>query len=215
VHKLGTVRQKIIERHSFRTNGLAIVASTLPDLDLTTKFNMASKPSKWATAEDDEETAAASARRKKEKDEKKRLREEKARNAAAVSAVTETTESPNKRQRTALEQENGSLAGESEHGETVEEGANILRVPNRQFGPCGHVDQFELLNDIEEGSYGVVSRARRKTSGTLVALKKLKMEQTGEGFPVTGLREIETLKTSRHANVVELQEVVMGDSLKE
>lgn len=91
----------------------------------------------------------------------------------------------------------------------------MLRFPSRRFGPCGHVDQFELLNSIEEGSYGLVSRARTKSSGEIVALKRLKMEHTNDGFPVTGLREIQTLMASRHANVVKLLEVVMGDSLKE
>ena len=175
---------------------------------------MTSRPSKWATADDDEEGAAALAQRKKEKEDKRRLKDEKARQAVALSisaTAGEDSERPSKRQRTSLEYENEAAP----EGEGTEEGANLLRLPSRHFGPCGHVDQFDLLNNIEEGSYGLVSRARRKASGHVVALKKLKMEHTNDGFPVTGLREIQTLKASRHANVVELQEVVMGDSLKE
>ena len=179
---------------------------------------MASKSaSKWAA--DDEDTAAALALRKKEKEEKRRLREEKARKAAEEASIAanssdstseaqaEEGERPTKRQRRSPEQENGAT--------TKREGANLLQFPTRQFNPCGRVDQFELLNNIEEGSYGFVSRARTKATGEIVALKRLKMEHTSDGFPVTGMREIQTLKACRHTNVVKLLEVVMGNSLKE
>lgn len=169
--------------------------------------------SKWAT-DDDEETAAALALRKKEKEDRKRLKEERARKAAAAPSPStsprpvEDSGRPTKRQRTSQEHENGVTG-------TPEESANLLQFPSRTFGPCAHVEQFDFLNDIEEGSYGMVSRARTISSGSIVALKRLKMEHTNDGFPVTGLREIQTLMACRHSNVVKLLEVVMGDSLKE
>lgn len=46
---------------------------------------------------------------------------------------------------------------------------------------------------IEEGTYGVVYRARDKRTEEVVALKRLKMEKEKEGFPITSLREINTL----------------------
>lgn len=46
---------------------------------------------------------------------------------------------------------------------------------------------------IEEGTYGVVYRAKEKRTGEIVALKRLKMEKEKEGFPITSLREINTL----------------------
>lgn len=46
---------------------------------------------------------------------------------------------------------------------------------------------------IEEGTYGVVYRARDKRTEEIVALKRLKMEKEKEGFPITSLREINTL----------------------
>ncbi|KIX96611.1 uncharacterized protein Z520_07877 [Fonsecaea multimorphosa CBS 102226] len=187
---------------------------------------MASKPSKWATDDDDEETAAAQAQRRREKAERKRLKEEKARNAALPAtqfpSATDDNERPSKRPRTSFDQaENGTSptvqpASQVRSGED-EEGAHLLQFRNRGFGPCGHVEQFEQLNDIEEGSYGVVSRARRRATGEIVALKRLKMDHTNDGFPVTGLREIQTLMACREdtKNVVKLLEVVMGDSLKD
>lgn len=46
---------------------------------------------------------------------------------------------------------------------------------------------------IEEGTYGVVYRAREKATNQIVALKRLKMEKEKEGFPITSLREVNTL----------------------
>ena len=90
-----------------------------------------------------------------------------------------------------------------------------LRFPTRTWKPSRHVDEFEKLNHIEEGSYGWVSRAREISTGEVVALKKLKMDNSPEGFPVTGLREIQTLMKSRHPNIVNLREAVMGDTMNE
>lgn len=58
---------------------------------------------------------------------------------------------------------------------------------------CRNVSHFEYLNRIEEGTYGVVFRARDKRTNENVALKKLKMEKEKHGFPITSLREINTL----------------------
>ncbi|KAB7502472.1 putative serine/threonine-protein kinase clkA, partial [Armadillidium nasatum] len=58
---------------------------------------------------------------------------------------------------------------------------------------CRSVDEFECLNRIEEGTYGVVYRAREKSTNDIVALKRLKMEKEKEGFPITSLREVNTL----------------------
>ncbi len=43
------------------------------------------------------------------------------------------------------------------------------------------------------------------TSGEIVALKKLKMEKEREGFPITSLREINTLLKAKHPNVVHVK----------
>ncbi|KAH6917234.1 cmgc/cdk/pitslre protein kinase [Coprinopsis sp. MPI-PUGE-AT-0042] len=72
---------------------------------------------------------------------------------------------------------------------------------------------YERLNQIEEGSYGVVFRARDKQTGDIVALKKLKLEEEKNGFPITALREIYALMSCQHENVVRIREVVVGDTL--
>ena len=53
---------------------------------------------------------------------------------------------------------------------------------------CRLVDNYEKLNRIDEGSYGIVYRARDRATGEVVALKRLKLENEKNGFPVTTLR---------------------------
>ena len=45
--------------------------------------------------------------------------------------------------------------------------------------------------------------------GDIVALKKLKMEKEKEGFPITSLREINTLLKAQHPNIVTVRVSVM------
>jgi serine/threonine protein kinase len=70
------------------------------------------------------------------------------------------------------------------------------------------VTEFEILETIGEGTYGVVSRARDPRTGQLVAIKRVKLAAETEGFPLLALRELQGLSTLRaHENVVRLQEV--------
>ncbi|KAH9554526.1 hypothetical protein CY35_08G068100 [Sphagnum magellanicum] len=78
---------------------------------------------------------------------------------------------------------------------------------------CRSVDEFERLNKIDEGTYGVVFRARNKQTGEIVALKKVKMEKERGGFPMTSLREINVLLSFHHRSVVDVKEVVVGNNL--
>ena len=79
--------------------------------------------------------------------------------------------------------------------------------------PARSVFNYERLNQIEEGSYGVVFRARDTQTGDIVALKKLKLEEEKHGFPITALREINALMACRHEHVVNIREVVVGETL--
>lgn len=78
---------------------------------------------------------------------------------------------------------------------------------------CRNVDNYEKLNRIEEGAYGVVYRARDRQTGEIVALKKLKLENEKNGFPVTSLREIHTLLLAKHPNIVNVKEIVVTPSM--
>ncbi|CAH8498079.1 unnamed protein product [Schistosoma rodhaini] len=78
---------------------------------------------------------------------------------------------------------------------------------------CRSVEEFECLNRIEEGTYGVVYRARDKKVNEIVALKRLKMEKERDGFPITSLREINMLMKAQHENIVTVREVVVGSNM--
>ncbi|KAL0132944.1 hypothetical protein PUN28_000585 [Cardiocondyla obscurior] len=78
---------------------------------------------------------------------------------------------------------------------------------------CRSVEEFQCLNRIEEGTYGVVYRARDKRTDEIVALKRLKMEKEKDGFPITSLREINTLLKAQHPNIVTVREIVVGSNM--
>lgn len=90
-----------------------------------------------------------------------------------------------------------------------------IQLPNYFPGiqGCRSVEEFQCLNRIEEGTYGVVYRARDKRTEEIVALKRLKMEKEKEGFPITALREINTLLKGQHPNIVTVREIVVGSNM--
>lgn len=81
------------------------------------------------------------------------------------------------------------------------------------FGTSRVVDDFEKLNKVGEGTYGVVYRAKDKKTNEIVALKRIRMERENDGLPISSLREIKLLKTLRHDNVVLVKEVAVGNDL--
>ncbi|KAI5669878.1 hypothetical protein M9H77_19731 [Catharanthus roseus] len=70
------------------------------------------------------------------------------------------------------------------------------------------VECFEKLEQIGEGTYGQVYMAKEKRTGEVVALKKIRMDNEKEGFPITAIREIKILKKLQHENVIKLKEIV-------
>ncbi|KAM9375818.1 cyclin-dependent kinase 10 isoform 1-T1 [Pholidichthys leucotaenia] len=86
--------------------------------------------------------------------------------------------------------------------------------PSDRFGSCRSVREFEKLNRIGEGTYGIVYRARDTKSDEIVALKKVRMDKEKDGVPISSLREITLLLRLRHSNIVELKEVVVGSQLE-
>lgn len=63
-------------------------------------------------------------------------------------------------------------------------------------------DNYERLDVIGEGTYGVVYKARNKNTGQMFALKKIKLVSEDEGIPSTAIREIALLKELNHLNIV-------------
>lgn len=76
---------------------------------------------------------------------------------------------------------------------------------------CRSVCEFEMIKKINEGTYGVVYKARDKKTGEIVALKKVKMNIERDGFPMSSLREINILLSLNHPSIVDVKEVVVDD----
>ena len=168
--------------------------------------------SRWA---DDEADKAEALRRKQEKEEKKRLKlqkQQQAEEAARAAKEAEERDSrPAKRRRLSNDEKDATEGAAKEPGKERE----LLRFNGGGWAPCRHRSNFETLNHIEEGSYGWVSRAKDIATSQVVALKKVKMDYSQDGFPITALREIAILQKARHPNIVDLKEVLSGDSPEE
>lgn len=70
------------------------------------------------------------------------------------------------------------------------------------------VEVFEMIAQIGEGTYGQVYKAKDRRTAQLVALKKVRLENEKEGFPITAVREIKILRQLNHKNIVNLREIV-------
>ncbi|KAF2766490.1 serine/threonine protein kinase, CMGC family, CDC2/CDK subfamily [Teratosphaeria nubilosa] len=156
--------------------------------------------SRWA---DSAEDAADSARRKAEKEEKKQRKAAKQREADEAAAAAPThAHPPAKRRRTSPDTTPQPPAQRE-----------LVRFQAGAWQRCRSIARFHRLNDIEEGAYGSVFRAREEATGHTVAIKRLKRDASRDaGFPVTALREIQCLNAARaHRHVVHLREVVCGE----
>uniref|UniRef100_A0A8C5RRY5 Protein kinase domain-containing protein n=1 Tax=Laticauda laticaudata TaxID=8630 RepID=A0A8C5RRY5_LATLA len=70
------------------------------------------------------------------------------------------------------------------------------------------VDKFDIIGIIGEGTYGQVYKARDKDTGEMVALKKVRLDNEKEGFPITAIREIKILRQLNHPSIINMKEIV-------
>ncbi len=70
------------------------------------------------------------------------------------------------------------------------------------------IDKYEKLEQVGEGTYGVVHKARDVDTGEIYALKAIRLESDEEGIPSTAIREIALLKELQHPNIVRLVNVL-------
>lgn len=69
------------------------------------------------------------------------------------------------------------------------------------------MEQYEKLEKVGEGTYGVVYKAQ-DSHGAIYALKTIRLEAEDEGIPSTAIREISLLKELQHPNIVRLCDVI-------
>ncbi|KAF1809643.1 Pkinase-domain-containing protein [Eremomyces bilateralis CBS 781.70] len=65
---------------------------------------------------------------------------------------------------------------------------------------------------VGSGTYGKVFKADHIYTNNMVALKRIRVENEKDGFPVTAIREVKLLEHLRHDNVVQLLEVMVEDN---
>ncbi|KAF2138490.1 uncharacterized protein K452DRAFT_256016 [Aplosporella prunicola CBS 121167] len=92
-----------------------------------------------------------------------------------------------------------------------------LGIDGGFLGNCSSISSFERLNAAGEGTYGIVSRARDKRNGAIVALKQVRIldEERHYGIPITAMREISILRSLKHPNVINVLDVAVDDMVLE
>ncbi|QIW99016.1 hypothetical protein AMS68_004534 [Peltaster fructicola] len=80
----------------------------------------------------------------------------------------------------------------------------------RRFRGSAKLSDYELDNEkLGEGTFGIVTKARSKRTGAVVALKRILMHNEKDGFPITALREVKLLKLLSHKNILRLEEMAV------
>ncbi len=83
-------------------------------------------------------------------------------------------------------------------------------VPQTPVPPSASAELYQFVNQVGEGTFGKVYKAKNVVTGSLVALKRIKIEAKNDGFPVTALREIKLLQSLSHPNIIYLHEMMMS-----
>lgn len=209
-------------------------ADTEEDAELETKLKREKEEKRRLKAEKARKAALAAAAEEEERRKQAEAEEAAARQQQADDNDNENDDGrPRAAKRRKLTPEGGDEHGKNGATTTTttntttttttgESNAKLLRFESGAWGRARSVENYDKLNDIEEGAYGWVARAREIKTGKVVALKRLKMDAGDRGgLPETGLREIQILKDCAgssgeqpggHRNIVELKEVVVGDA---
>ncbi|KAJ1965726.1 serine/threonine protein kinase, CMGC, CDC2/CDK sub [Dispira parvispora] len=74
----------------------------------------------------------------------------------------------------------------------------------KKFMGCSKLEDYEQLTKLGEGTFGEVHKARHRSQGNIVALKRILMHNEKDGVPITAIREIKILKALDHPNIVPL-----------
>lgn len=80
--------------------------------------------------------------------------------------------------------------------------------PINRFCDMSKLRNYEILQKLGQGTFGVVQKARNINTKELVALKQLINHSAKEGFPITAMREITILKKLRHKNILKIIDMI-------
>jgi cell division cycle 2-like protein len=169
--------------------------------------------------DDDEEDSTRSRTENPTHEIQRRLSKTKEKRERQRSSSSNSNDSLHKDSQKVMEIDNEELKNEKDIDNEEDEATSTNRAEPKvityycAIQGCRSVEEFECLNKIEEGAYGVVYRAKDKKTHEVVALKRLKMEKEKEGFPITSIREVDTLLKAQHPNVVTVREIVVGSNM--
>ncbi|CAM9164178.1 unnamed protein product [Ectocarpus fasciculatus] len=82
-----------------------------------------------------------------------------------------------------------------------------VRLPDDHWGTRS-ISCYEKVEQIGEGTYGQVYKAKNKVTKDIVALKKIRVHSENFGLPVTAIREMKILNELSHPSMVRLLEIV-------
>lgn len=85
--------------------------------------------------------------------------------------------------------------------------SNLKIFSRKVFNGVSSIREYTLSEKVGEGTFGEVSIAKSIRTGEKVALKKILIHKDRDGIPITALREIKLLKSLRHNNIIELNEI--------
>ena len=107
---------------------------------------------------------------------------------------------------------------EKPNQENIKKEIYRTRLSSIKETSCRSLNNYKIIEGhIGEGTFGMVFKAEyigdpiyaeKNRIPRKVALKKIKMEDSKEGFPITALREIMLMKKCHHENILEILEIV-------
>lgn len=94
------------------------------------------------------------------------------------------------------------------HIQPISNDTHTTSHPTRKRIPMSSLADYELYNQLGQGTFGVVTKARQRKSGKLVALKKFIVTDKKEGFPITAFREITIMKKLKNLNILQIIDMI-------
>jgi len=75
------------------------------------------------------------------------------------------------------------------------------------------MERYKVIKALGKGTWGVVHMAEQRSTGKLVAIKKIKSERPEEGVNFTAVREMKILRDFKHENIIELVDCFITEDL--
>lgn len=94
--------------------------------------------------------------------------------------------------------------------------SSLLLPPSSSFHGCRSIEEYQQINFISQGTYGMVFKASCIKTGKIYAIKQIKAsaQQTNKvGFSISALREINILLALNHPNIIKVHEMCVGSTM--